>query len=60
MIVGTDGLDLGQKFFFIQAVGLKGGAGVIGDTQPFQAELGAGLGHGFQGILAIAGHGVVV
>ena len=41
-------------------MGLKGGAGVVGDAQPFQAEFGASLGHGLQGVLAIAGHGVVV
>ena len=41
-------------------MGLKRGARVVGNAQPFQPEFGGGFGHGFQGILAVAGDGVVM
>ena len=52
--------DLAEKAFFIEAMGLEGGFGVVGDAKPFESEVGGGLGHGSEGVLTIARESVVV
>ena len=59
-VVGMDFLDLGFQAFRVQAVSLKRRLGMVGDTEPFKAKVGGRLGHGGEGVLPIAGDGVVM
>ena len=55
--------DLFDLFFEargIEPVGLERGFGVIRNAKPLKAVFGAGLGHGGEGILPVAGESVVV
>ena len=56
----ADVVDLFAQPFFIEAVGLNGGFAVISDAQVLKSQIAGGLGHVFEGILAVAGPGVIV
>ena len=55
-----DLFDLFFEAFGIKAVGLERGFGVIGDAEPLESELGGGLRHGSECVLAVASQSVIV
>lgn len=56
----VDLFDLGEEAVFVQAAGLNGGFGVVGNAEVAEAEFARGGGHFGEGVFAVGGGGVVM
>lgn len=56
----VDLFDLSEEAVFVEAVGLEGGLGVVGDAEIAEAEFAGGGGHFGEGVFAVGSGGVVV